>query len=116
MYIHRGRTVQRGYGLGGGFFRGLFKMLVPMTQAVIKHPVARSIARSAAKNALKGGVGLVTDVLWGKKVQPSVASRVRNAKKNLANKLDSAVGVKRKKKPVKRNHAKKPKYRLLEET
>ncbi|DAC80270.1 TPA_asm: cupiennin [Branchiostoma lancelet adintovirus] len=65
MMVYRGRSIQRGYGLGG-IFRGLFRSAVPLLKRG---------AKAVGKQALRSGIDLAQDVFNGQGVKLAAKRR-----------------------------------------
>ncbi len=91
MYIHRGRTIQRGSGLGS-LFRGLMRYVVPIGKKVLSSNVAKRLGKAA----LSEGVGLAKDVLGGRNVKGSAQSHLKAVRNKIAASLNSSLSGRKK--------------------
>ena len=96
MYVHRGRTLQRGYGLVG-IFRGIMRAILPAAKAVIRSPIAKSFKKSI----MKGGRHLVADVVRGDNVKAATKRRLAALRDSVADDINVAPPRAKKKKRAK---------------
>ena len=75
MIYHKGKLLQKGYGLGG-IFSGLIRRFLPavklMGSKILSSPITKSIGESAKESAAKAGLKLAQDILSGENVKESV--------------------------------------------
>ena len=64
--VYHGRSIQRGYGLGG-IFRGLFRSALPFL---------KQGAKTVGRQALRSGIDLAQDVLKGQGVKHAAKRRM----------------------------------------
>ena len=90
--FYRGRTVQRGYGLGG-IFRRLFRWAVPLIQ---KHavPVLKDAGKAVGSEVLRSTANLAGDVIAGKNVKDSFENRLEETVDNLKSRAEQHLDAK----------------------
>ena len=100
---HRGVLLQKGRGIGG-IFSSLFRTLLPIGKAVIKstptiiRKTAKSpIGRKLKKSAKKVAVSTVKCLLQSGDINKALEKSIEDSKKEVANALKSAKGIKKKK-------------------
>ncbi len=121
MYIHSGRTIQKGYGWGG-IFRSILRFAVPVATKVAKTAlrhgtkrVAKAVLKKTMKRALRGakkvaireGVAAVGDLLSGSSLKEVGKKRMASVQRT----LEQHSGPKKRRKirtvPMKKRNLKK---------
>ncbi|KAI8511959.1 hypothetical protein Bbelb_110590 [Branchiostoma belcheri] len=85
LSVYRGRSMQRGYGLGG-IFRGLLRSAVPLLKRG---------AKSVGRHALRSGIDFAQDVLNGRDVKRSAKRRGKELGKRLVSDPNQKGGGRR---------------------
>ena len=93
---------QRGRGIGG-FFRAIGSLFKPLMKSAGKSivkaansNVGKAIGESLKEQAISSTVNMTADVLRGNDLQESVSKEYITARNNLADTLETNVGIKRK--------------------
>lgn len=118
MQYHRGARFQAGRGIGS-LFAGLFRSLKPLFsmgistgKKILNSDIAKSVGSTALDIGKKAASNMAVDLLEGKDMKQSLSNEIESAKSQIASKIKGS-GRKRKRKPSKKVHFKKP-YCLLD--
>jgi hypothetical protein len=92
MYIHRGRYLQRGRGVGSvlsSFFKTIFPFAKSVGRSVAKSPLTKKVLTSAKNSAIDAGLNIAADALSGENVGAAVKKGFKEGGKNVASVIRS---------------------------